>query len=99
MHVIWQRAERDAAELVAGGGIENQGFAVFGFVCLLHGGDGEAIGAHGHGVDFFIAAGGDLGNLGGVGGIGGIQDIHLARLRVHRENALGGGVVGHDFRC
>ena len=97
VHVIGQGAYAYAPKLLAGFGIEEQRLAVVGFVRLLYRGDGQAIGAHGHGVDFLVPAGGEGADLARLSGIGGIEDIDLAGARIDGEDALGRSVVGDDF--
>ena len=97
VYVIGQRTHAHASELLAGCGVEEQRLAVVVFIRLLYRGDGQAIGAHGHRVDFLVPAGGDGADLLRLGGIGGVEDIYLTGARIDGEDALGRGVVGDDF--
>ena len=97
VHVIWQRAHAHAPELLTGCGVEKQRLAVVGLIRLLHRGDGQAIGAHGHRVNLLVTTGGDGADLVRVGGIGPIKDVDLAGARIDGEDALGRGVISDDF--
>ena len=98
MDVIGQGTDGDAAELLAGGSVEEEGLAVLRLIGLLDCGDSQAVGAHGDGVDLLVAAGGDDADLVRRGRIRGVEDVDFAGVRVDGEDALRRGVESDDLR-